>query len=255
MDHKHISKFSLHISTNYESLTPLEKNMLADLSKRKEEFNYDNFTIAHISEVLNASTTSLHRLSKKLGYASFKIMKEDFFADRAGTHETNESENNYLSMINNSYYLVKNNISTKMLEVLSQEKRIVIYGMGMNSYVAKIFEIKLQLLGISSQHYDDSRFMKLSSHSLNKEEDVVIVLSRTGCPPELIEVMLEVNKRDIPSVLITEVDSSPIESMSTYVIHTSYAIDLDDDIDTRINTHIALDVLIREMLNKKKGHH
>lgn len=252
MNYKFVSNLSLHISHNSNNLTPMEKKMLQDLLKKRSDFTFDCFTIAHVAEQLNVSTTSLHRLSKKLGYNSFALMKEDYFAKNESIDEENE-DHSYQTMISNTYRLVKRDIHQDMLESLAKAQRITIYGMGMSRYISKIFEIKLQLGGFFVQSYDDSRYMKISSQSLEEEKDIVIVLSRSGCPPELIGAMFEVNKRKVQSILITETNSSPIESMATYVVHTSYALDNDSDIDTRINTHIALDMLTSELLNYKKG--
>lgn len=251
MTHKHISSLSQHISNHFDTLTHLEKGILTDLTKNSQKFTYDNFTIAYIADVLSVSTTSLHRLSKKLGYPSFTLFKEDYFANYNQSNEPNP-KHHYLEMISNTYRLVYESLSEAMLRELLKAKKITIYGMGMSSYIAKIFEIKLNLNGIPTQFFDDSRFMKLSSQSLSKETDVVLVLSRSGCPPELIDAMVEVDKREVPSILITEVEHSPIEMMATYVVHTSYALDSDYNIDTRINTHIALDIIVEELLRRKK---
>ena len=70
MNYKHVSNLSLHISQNSSELTPMETNMLQELLKQRDHFTFGQFTIAYVSEKLNVSTTSLHRLSKKLGYSS-----------------------------------------------------------------------------------------------------------------------------------------------------------------------------------------
>lgn len=251
LKHKHISNFSVNISKHSEILTSMEKNMIQELLKNQDEFNYYNFTIANVAENLNVSSTSLHRLSKKLGYPSFTLMKEDFFK-KSDLSEENENPYNYITMINNTYQLVEQSISDNVIECMLNAKKITIYGMGMSSYIGKMFQIKLQLLGIPAEHYDDSRFMKLSSSVLDPKKDVIIILSRSGCPPELIEVMVKAQKNKIQSILITEAKQSPLETMASYVIQTAYAIDNDDDVDTRINAHIAMDLIIKKFIEKKK---
>lgn len=253
MNHKHISNLSINISTHAALLTPMEKEMLQELMRKKNQFTYQNFTIVNIAETLNVSTTSLHRLSKKLGYSSFAFFKEDFFAKNDVVTESDEFHD-YLEMITDTYYLVEKTITEEMIEALSQAQKITIYGMGMSSYIGKIFQIKLQLLGVLAEQYDDSRFMKLSSRVLETKKDIVIILSRSGCPPELIEVMGEINNRGVDSILITESQDSPLANMATYVVNTSHALDNDDDVDTRVNAHIAMDIIIKNYLSyTKKG--
>lgn len=253
MNHKHISQFALQIANHSTNLTLMEQAMVKKLLKNKDVLIYDHFTITYLADFLNVSTTSLHRLSKKLGYSSFKLMKEDFFEE-----ENIETDHpipyDYLGMISMTYRSVESSITQEMMNDLLKAKRIVIYGMGMSHYIAKIFQIKLQLLGILVEQYCDSRFMKLSSQNLQSKEDVIIVLSRSGCPPELIQVMSEASQREVVSILITETKQSPLKELSTYVIQTAKTVDDDNDIDTRIHTHIAMDLLIQRYLLLKEEH-
>lgn len=252
MNHKHVSDFALHLANHSSDLTAMEQAMIRKLLRNKDKLDYDHFTIANLANFLNTSTTSLHRLSKKLGYASFKLMKEDFFKTEQEDIEHHQSHD-YLNKISSTYRLVYKSINEEMLNDLLKAKKITIYGMGMSSFIAKIFQIKLQLHGVLVEQYDDSRFMKLSSQKLRKYDDVIIVLSRSGRPLELIQVMSETSHKGITSILITEARQSPLKELATHVIETTYSIDDDYEIDTRINVHIALDILIQKFLVLKKG--
>lgn len=249
--HKYISKLSLHISENSHQLTLMEKDMIQKLMCSKSLFTYKNFTIAHISELLNVSSTSLHRLSKKLGYASFALLKEDYFAGES-VCQPKQGQKEYETLIMTTISLVKEALSEKLLDSFSKAKRISMYGMGMSSFLTDIYQIKLDLMGITARSFDDSRFMRISARQLNKEEDVIILLSRSGKPPELINVLIEANKREVTSVLISEARNSPLEAMASYVIHVADVQDEDDRIDGRVHTHIALDLLVEAILLKRK---
>ncbi len=251
MKHKYISRFSIQISEYSDSLTQMEKSMVQYLIKHKHEFMPDNFTIAHVAQQLNVSTTSLHRLSKKLGYESFTLFKNDYFLD--GDVEYNQlSSHDYLTMITNTYQLVDDCIQDSMLEAMLNANKMTIYGMGMSRYIGEMFQIKLRLLGIPSEQYDDSRFMRLSSQILEPQKDVIIILSRSGMTPELIEVLMETNQRHVESILITEAKGTPLESLATYVIYTSYVLDDDKNVDTRLNAHIAMDIVMDRFLKYKQ---
>lgn len=253
MKHKYISNFSLHISEHSSSLSSMEHNMVKQLLKNKEKLKYEEFTIVNIAHFLNVSTTSLHRLSKKLGYSSFIMMKEDFFHQSQSTHQI--SKYDYISMLSSNFELVESSLNDAIIEKVALAKRLTIYGMGMSRFIAEMFQIKLQLLGIDVQQYNDSRYMKLSSQYLDPKKDVVIVLSRSGCPPELIQVMMEVNQKNVTSLLITESKESPLKDLATYVINTAYTLDDDKHIDTRILTHMAMDLLIQRCLSKREDYY
>lgn len=251
--HKYISNLSLHVSEHSSDLTAMERDMIQKLIKERHQFTYKSFTIANIAETLNVSSTSLHRLSQKLGYPSFALLKEDYFT-RPQEVKDGIEQNDLESAISTTCRLVEQELTSDMLNTILFAKRVTIYGMGISSMIAKIYQNKLSLFGIPTQEYNDSRFMRISANALRQEEDAIIILSRSGRPPELIEVLLEANNRNVSSILITEAQGSPLENMATYVLHTAYAQDLDDNIDTRIHTHIAMDMLIDRVIQmKQKG--
>lgn len=111
-----------------------------------------------------------------------------------------------------------------------------------------MYQIKLQLFGKTVEQFDDSRYMRLSAKTLNADEDLVFVLSRSGKPPEILEAVVEANLRKVDIVLITEEPNSPIGSLASKIIQTSYSHDSDEAIDTRINAHIVLDVLMNRFI-------
>ena len=149
-----------------------------------------------------------------------------------------------------TYSLVSESINDEIIDKMNSCKKINIYGMGMSNYLGKIFQIKLQLLGIPAEQHDDSRFMRLSCKILKKDEDLVFVLSRGGETPELLEVLVETNMRGIDVVLITESTNSTSEKLSKYVVYTAYTLDFDNNIDTRLNFHIAMDYIIKEFIKR-----
>lgn len=59
------------ISENTKYLTKHEKDLLKLLLENRNSFEYRNFTIENISNKFSISTTSVHRLAKKLKYKSF----------------------------------------------------------------------------------------------------------------------------------------------------------------------------------------
>ena len=245
-------KLHKRISVNAKYLTKLEKELLQLLLENKSKFTYDTFTIINISEEFNISSTSVHRLSKKLGYKSFIQFKDEYFEKDKQEDESilMPEDKEFIENMLDTYKLVKQSNIDEIVSKMLKCKRITIYGMGMSNYLGKMFQIKLQLLGIPAEQHDDSRFMRLSSRILKKDEDLVFVLSRGGETPELLEVLVETNMRGIDVVLITEYRNSTSEKLSKYVVYTAYTHDFDNNIDTRLNFHIAMDYIIKEFIKR-----
>ncbi len=244
-------KLHRRISENSKYLTKLEKELLQLLLENSTLFTYDSFTIANISEKFSVSNTSVHRLSKKLGYKSFIQFKDDYFR-REELEEIKPSieDTDFVNLMLDTYKLIKQADIDEIVDKMMKCKRITIYGMGMSNYLGKIFQIKLQLLGIPAEQHDDSRFMRLSSRILNKDDDLVFMLSRSGETPELLEVLVETNLRGVDVVLITESRNSTFEKLCKYKVYTAYTQDSDSNIDTRLNFHIAMDYIIKKFIEK-----
>ena len=244
-------KLHRRISENTKYLSKLEKELLKLLLENKQLFTYGTFTIANISKKFSISSTSVHRLSKKLGYKSFIQFKDDYFK-RSDKEEVSVEQNDthFIEAMIDTYKLVKQADIESIVDKMSECKKITIYGMGMSNYLGKMFQIKLQLLGIPVEQHDDSRFMRLSSKILNKDNDLVFMLSRSGETGELLEVLVETNMRGVDVVLITETRNSTFESLCKYVVYTAFTHDLDSNIDTRLNFHIAMDYIIKRFVEK-----
>ena len=141
-------KIHRRISENSKYLTKLEKELLQLLLENSALFKYDNFTIANISEKFSISNTSVHRLSKKLGYKSFIQFKDDYF-QRDKLEEENKpniDDTDFVNLMLDTYKLVKQSDIDEIVEKMMKCKRINIYGMGMINYLGKIFKIKLKIL-------------------------------------------------------------------------------------------------------------
>ena len=238
-----------NISEHVLKLTEMEKELLNELLLHRESFAYETFTVMYMAEFFNVSKTSAHRLTQKLGYQNFTHFKDAYFLKDPTTTETiPPNQDSYTEMLLHSYNAVKNSDLSEIVAKMVAAQKITIYGMGMSNFLGKIFQIKLQLIGKQTEQFDDSRFMRVSARYLDASKDILFVLSRSGRPPELIEAVVEANLKKIPIVLITEVADSPLAQLATYVIQTAHATDTDSDMDTRLNAHIAMDVIITEYI-------
>ena len=241
-----------NISLHADELTELEKDLLQSLLLDQQKMEAQEFTVSKLSEKYNVSRTSVHRLSQKIGYPSFTLFKHDFFMTSMKEELYDMEEAVFLNSMIENYHIVTESITEEILDSLLEAKRIVIYGMGMSSYIGKMFQVKLLLYGKNSEQYDDSRFMRISAANLTSEEDVVLVLSRSGKPPELLEAIVIAKTKNVPIILVTENRDSPLGKLADYIINTSQSVDQDISIDTRLNVHIAMDILMKKLVQKRE---
>lgn len=240
------------ISIHAHKLTTMEEHLLSNLLESTHAFHWKTFTIESIAEEFNVSKTSVHRFTQKLGYTSFLYFKEDYFYKRTEDRIDTMTDDRYLETMSHTYELACEAISDEILEKMVKAKRITIYGMGMSKFLANMFQIKLQLYGKIVEQYDDSRFMRLSARSLDPDKDLVFVLSRSGKPPELVEAIVEASLLKVDIILITENTASPLANIASHIIRTAQSVDPDSAINTRLNAHISMDILMNKFIEYKE---
>lgn len=240
------------ISIHAHKLTTMEEHLLRKLLKNKDSLTWQDFTIENLAEKFSVSKTSVHRFSQKLGYSSFLYFKEEYFYTQSADDIDLSRGNHYLETISHNYELVQKSLDPVIIQKMMQAKKIMIYGMGMSKFLGRMFQIKLQLYGKAVEQYYDSRYMRVSARALNPKTDLVFVLSRSGRPPELVEAVVEASLLGVDIVLITESLSSPLANMANHIILTAPSDDPDLAIDTRLNTHIAMDLLMNKFIESKE---
>lgn len=241
------------ISIYNKNLSMLEKDLLNKLLDNVDKFSYKTFTIENIAKEFSVSTSTVHRLSKKLHYKSFVQFKDDYFGKSDITKDEKELlGNSYIDSIMETYKVITETMQEEIVDKMANCKKITIYSMGINKYIASIFETKLQLLGIPTEQHNDPRFMRLSSKLLKRNDDLVFILSKSGETPELLEVLVDANLKCIDVVLITESRESTFERLCKYVIYAGESKCIDDDIDTKLNMHIAVDFIVKRFIKKYK---
>lgn len=210
-------------------------------------------TIQQLADNLNVSTTTIFRMVKKLKYKSFNDFKDDLLLNKTLTLENSSIPDEDDEIINNlsrqylqTLQLMKSVDFEPIVKSIKEAKNVLICAMGMTHYIARVLEIKTKLNGINSRHFSDPWFMKLEVNSMN-EDDMVVILSKTGETKELIEVanIARVNKCKI--LFIGEVGKSTIKDMSDYFIPVANTENIGLDLDTRLQIHVAANYFMKKI--------
>lgn len=211
-----------------------------------------NVTIQYLADELNVSTTTIFRMCKKLGYASFKEFRYDFlyykredFSEQKDTIRT--TLDHMHQQCEETFHLLEKTEITAAAQAILQAKKVLICSTGMNNYIAKILSIKLSLIGISNMYPDDQWFMYLESNHLH-ENDFVIVLSRAGETEELIKVVKSAQVNGAKNMLIGEAGRSTLADLADFRLSTSKVENEGYDIDTRLQMHLAVHYLTKELM-------
>ena len=235
---------------NSDSLSKLEIDCF---NKLLDCDNLDpNFTIASIAEYLMVSTTTIFRMVKKLGYGTFMEFRYDLLYRRRKTVENSITVNSNTidqieKQITDTMDMLKSIDVKVLVKAISNANSVLICSTGMNNYIAKILAIKLSLMGIRTNYPEDQWFMFLEANNL-KKDDLVIVFSREGTTPQLLDVVKNAKMTGNKVMLITETKYSKMQELSDYVVNVSFGDNEGYDIDSRLSMHIAIEYIMKELV-------
>lgn len=232
------------------NLSDTEKYCLDKIISTEDMVKY---TIQQMADKLNVSTTTVFRMIKKLQYKSFNDFKNDLLLNKSLTLENSfipDEDDDIINNLSRQYLqtlkLIKTVDFDPIIESIKKSKNVLICAMGMTHYIARVLEIKTKLNGVNVRHFSDPWFMKLEVNSMD-ENDMLIILSKTGNTKELVEVanIAKLNKCKI--LLIGELGDSIIKEMSDYFIPVANTENIGLDLDTRLQIHVAANYLMKKL--------
>lgn len=211
----------------------------------------DNSTIQKFADALHVSTTTIFRMCKNLGYASFKAFRFDLLyyqRDGFAKEDTIPDELAHIrSQTMDTFHLLEQSDMDPIVQSMLEAEKVLICSTGMNNYIAKILSIKLSLIGVNNIYPEDQWFMFLETNHLRKN-DFVIVLSRAGETTELIKVVKSAQLNGVKTLLIGETGHSTLEDLADFKLSTSKVENEGYDIDTRLQMHVAVHYLTKKVM-------
>lgn len=195
-----------YIESIYHSFTPLEKT-IADFFINNTEIL--DLSSKSISSKLFVSEASLSRFAKKCGfrgYREFQFCYEQGYEQNHAQNYTVSNDqtkmvlNTYQELLNKSYSLVDEQQMKRIVNILSEKKRVYVYGKGSSGLVGMEMKIRFMRIGVNVEAITDSHIMKINSVLLD-EECVVIGISVSGKTEE-VRKSLSIAKKSGAIVLL-----------------------------------------------------
>lgn len=107
-----------------------------------------------------------------------------------------------------------------VVEVVTESRRVDIYGVGASAFVAADFQQKLHRIGRISYAWSDLH-LALTSAALLDRRDVAFGISHTGTTTDTIEAFIEAKRRGAITVALTNFPKSPIAKVADLVLTTA----------------------------------
>lgn len=194
-----------HIEAIYESFTPLEKTIADFFIKNEEERDLSSKSV---SKELYVSEASLSRFAKKCGYKGYR---EFIFCYEQGgisvnhpptSNQIKQVLNDYQELLNKSYSLMDEAQITRITNILSEKKRIYVYGKGSSGFVGMEMKLRFMRIGVNIEAITDDHIMKINSVLLD-EDCAVIGISVSGKTEGVIESLKAAKRCNATVILMT----------------------------------------------------
>lgn len=193
-------------------------------------------SIQELSKLTQASTSTILRLCKKLGFEGFSDFKIDLiaslnneykviFQEDISLEDSIEEVNNKVyqmekSALDETYALINKKQLTQAIDLLNNSNKVVIFGVGNSALSGK--ELEYQLIKLKKNlccHFD--YHTQRNALATMDENDLLIIISHSGETLECINLLKQAKENNIPSIAITKFGQTKASSLASVVLHTS----------------------------------
>ena len=220
-------------------LSPAEKRIGELLLSDPQDFA--RRSIGEIAERAGTSTTTIVRFYTHIGYSKYKDLRHDLTEESlrerlALGEETTEASDiarddsleqvvskvarDETMSIGDTADLLNIPALKKAVELVSNARRIDIFGLGASAIVSIDLQRKLSRIGRFAVDWPDAHSAWTAAAVLD-ERDVAIAISHSGATHDTIEFLRLARDRGALTIAITNVDGSPLSIEADVTLRTS----------------------------------
>lgn len=230
----------------YDTLTTVEKSIADYFVGNQDKGDFSSKTIAN---KLFVSEASLSRFAKKCGFKGFREFIYDYARalrkdESPISHSTEMVLEAYREMAERNRALVKEEQIIRVEKMLTQCRRIKVYGKGSSGYAAEEFSLRLMRMGMDIEAITDTHVMKMSG-ALVGPDTLVMAITISGETPEILTAIKYAHRNGAKVILVTANHDSELAAQSDEVIYVATMKKLDEGmlISPQIPVLIMIDIL------------
>jgi len=240
------------IKSVYNNFTPLEKNIADFFIHNTDDLDLSS---KHIASLLYVSEASLSRFAQKCGFKGYREFvfnyKESFLKNNKNiTDLAKHVLNSYQELLNKSFELIDEKQMNRIVKMLTEKKRVFVYGMGSSGLAAHELQFRFMRLGLDIEAISDSHIIKMNSVLVN-ENCLVIAISVSGKTKEIISSLKIAKEHNASTILITANKTSDL--VNTYdevlLIGTIDNLDMGNAISPQFPILVMVDIFYAYFLN------
>ena len=231
----------------YSTFSLKEKNIADYIMNKSEEIK--NINIVDFAKLVDASSATITRFSKKIGCESFVDMKMKLNSVKHIEKISDEEDEGIFSYVYNYYneviertkYLIDKESILKLVNDIKKAKKIYIYGVGSSGFTANEMMQRLLRMGFNVQGINSS---------IVSADDLVIGISISGETIEVIKALSICNKNNAKIYSITSIENSSITKYSdkNLLVYNSSFVDKGSFINTQFSVMYLVDLISMVLL-------
>lgn len=207
------------IEAVYDNFTPLERNIADFFIHNTDKMD---FSSKFISNHLFVSEASLSRFAKKCGfkgYREFIFHYQSSFTEGGKKMDdlTQSVLNTYQELLNKSFVLVDEIQMHRIAKMLTEKKRVFVYGKGSSGLVAQEMKLRFMRLGLDVEAIVDSHVMKMNS-VLVTDACLIIAISISGKTNEILSSLKAAKRNGASTILICSNKNEELASLCDEIL-------------------------------------
>ncbi|AUJ24529.1 MULTISPECIES: MurR/RpiR family transcriptional regulator [Virgibacillus] len=245
-------KLETLINKNYEKLNRNDLQVLQYILSHRESC-YD-LSIVELANACFASRSSIHRLTKKLGFSGYSEFRVFFKWEGETKHPTDDLMESFHSDVAHTLKNLESVDFDSISKLLYQAGRIYIHGTGTAQLMCakdcqRMFSIiETFIILIHDQVEFEAMYRGM------QDTDVVLIISLSGDTPTLIPNIKQLNAKGIDVITITNLKNNKLAQMSPnniYATTTPGATKEGTEITSFVPFYIAIETMYRKYIEYK----
>lgn len=237
----------------YSDLTAVERS-IADFFLENTELI--DFSSKSIAGKLYVSEASLSRFAKKCGFKGFREFIYNYEYEFKRQHNVNIDEltskviATYRQLLEKSMVLVNGRQMNRIAMMLSECRRVFVYGMGSSGIAAQEFKLRFMRVGLAVEAVVDSHMIRMTSALLDSD-CLVIAFSVSGTTPDLTSGLAIAKECGAKVILVTANQSLELIEQCDEVLHIAAIDDMEFglEISPQFPILVIVDVFFSYYLN------
>ena len=251
-----------------DSLSTTEKYIAEYIRSNAQEST--NLTVRELANKTFTSPSSIVRLCRSVGFNGYKEFKKALIIELASINQETQNKNlkvnkedsmsniidkvtyQNIKSLEDTLHLLDDEVVEKVVDLLLNSQRILLFGIGSSQFVARDFYLKLLRLNKNSIVNEDVHSQLLQAKN-SSPKDVAIMYSYSGETGEVLEYLECCIKNQTPVIAVTRYSQSDLSKKATYCLYTSASEPLfrNGAMSSRLSQLNINDILYSGMINKE----